>query len=205
MTPLESPALERRTLILASSSPRRRALLSRLGLPLEIVPPDVDESALPGEEPAAFVVRVAGLKAQAVASARPGRVVLAADTAVVCAGRIFGKPADEREAAGMLRELSRREHEVVSGVSVVGPGLAERFAVSTTVRFRPLSEPEIAWYVGTGEPMDKAGAYAIQERGGAFVESISGSYSNVVGLPLAESLAALARAGLELPWREATP
>ncbi|MGC4117842.1 MAG: Maf family protein [Myxococcales bacterium] len=194
---------DRKTLILASSSPRRRALLGQLGIALEVVPPEVDESVLPGEAPTAFVVRVSRLKAQAVASRHSGRVVLAADTAVVCSGRIFGKPADEGDAVRMLRELSGREHEVVSGVSVVAPGLDEGFAVSTKVRFRVLTDREIDWYVQTREPMDKAGAYAIQERGGAFVEAISGSYSNVVGLPLGESLAALARAGLELPWREA--
>ncbi|HEY3448005.1 MAG TPA: Maf family protein [Myxococcales bacterium] len=203
MKPKDRQTPERRTLILASSSPRRRVLLGQLGIELQVVPPEADESVLTGEAPAAFVIRVAGLKSLAVAGQHPGRVVLAADTAVVCRGTIFGKPSDERDAARMLRDLSGREHEVISGVSVVGPGFAEGFSVSTKVRFKPLTEQEIAWYVGTREPMDKAGAYAIQERGGAFVESIAGSYSNVVGLPLGESLAMLERAGLELPWRGA--
>lgn len=189
-------------LVLASGSPRRRALLGQLGIPLEVEPPEVDESALKDEAPADFVLRVATLKSLAVAARHPGRVVLAADTAVVSGGRIFGKPADEREARRMLRSLSNRVHEVLTGVSVVGAGCVEEFTVATKVRFKPLTAREIAWYVGTGEPMDKAGAYAIQERGGAFVQSIAGSHSNVVGLPLAETLAALERAGLRLPWRD---
>jgi hypothetical protein len=123
---------------------------------------------------------------------------------VVCAGRIFGKPADEREAAGMLRELSRREHEVVSGVSVVGPGLAERFAVSTTVRFRPLSEPEIAWYVGPGSRWTRRAP--TPSRSAAAPSSVHlGQLLQRRGAAAGREPGALARAVLELPWREATP
>ncbi|MBI5547582.1 MAG: septum formation inhibitor Maf [Deltaproteobacteria bacterium] len=198
-------SVDRVTLVLASGSPRRRALLGQMGIPLQVEPPDVDEGDLPGERPMDFVTRVARKKGLAVLQAHPGRIVLAADTAVVLEGRLFGKPADFAHAKQMLRELAGRVHEVVTGVFVAGP-LAERsLAVTTRVRFRALSEEEIGWYVATSEPMDKAGAYAIQERGGAFVESIEGSTSNVVGLPLAESLELLESVGLELPWRKVRP
>lgn len=192
---------ERNTLILASGSPRRRQLLGQLGIPLQVEPPDVDEIDLPGEGAESYVLRVARKKGQAIAVTRPGRVVLAADTAVVVDGRLFGKPGSEAQARQMLGELSGRGHEVVTGVFAAGPEGEAALAVTTRVRFRSLSAEEIAWYVSTGEPMDKAGGYAIQDRGGAFVAAIEGSYSNVVGLPLAESLALLERAGLELPWR----
>lgn len=193
--------IDRKTLVLASGSPRRRQLLSQLGIPLEVHAAGVDEAERPGEQAEPFVLRVAADKARAVAPRFPGRVVLAADTAVVREGRLYGKPAGAADARRMLGELSGRTHEVVTGVAVLGPGGAQSLAVTTKVRFRALSPEEIAWYVATGEPLDKAGAYGIQERGGAFVEAIEGSYSNVVGLPLAESLLALQRAGLELPWR----
>ncbi len=189
-------------LLLASGSPRRRHLLAQLGLALEIVPPDVDESERPGEMAEAYVLRLAREKGTVVASRHAGRVVLAADTAVVVDGRLFGKPGDAVHARAMLRELSGRAHQVVTGVWAVGPQGERSTAVSTAVRFRALSDEEIAWYVGTGEPMDKAGAYGIQDRGGAFVAAIDGSYSNVVGLPLAEALALLGQVGFALPWRD---
>mgnify|MGYP001332349420 CR=1 FL=1 len=163
----------------------------------------VPEVVEPGESGAAYTLRVAAEKAAAVAAKEPGALVLAADTEVVLGDRILGKPRDADDAAAMLRSLSGLTHEVISGVCLRGPGVDERFAVRTAVRFRALAEAEIRWYVGTGEPLDKAGAYAIQERGGAFVEAIFGSWSNVVGLPLAETLAALRRAGFPLPWEAA--
>ena len=192
--------VDRKTLVLASSSPRRRMLLGQMGIPLHVNPPQVVEQELPGEAPEAFVARVAREKAEAVAQGHPGRVILAADTAVVVDGRPYGKPADANQARQMLRALSDRSHLVVTGVCVRGPDGERQAVVTTRVSFRQLTEAEIGWYVATGEPMDKAGAYAIQERGGAFVAAIEGSYSNVVGLPLAESLELLESAGLTLPW-----
>jgi septum formation protein len=189
-------------LVLASSSPRRRQLLEQLGLRLLVAPSQVDEAELPGEPMRAYVARVARAKGIAVAAARPGEVVLAADTSVGLDGRLFGKPRDAEDAVRMLRELGGRTHEVVTGVFAAGPGGVYETVVVTRVRFRPVGEAEAAWYVATGEPMDKAGGYGIQDRGGMFVEAIEGSYSNVVGLPLAETLPLLARAGLRLPWEE---
>jgi septum formation protein len=188
------------SLVLASSSPRRRQLLSQLGIPLTIDAPRVDERALSGEQAPDFARRVARLKGEAIAPAHPEEVVLAADTAVAIEGELFGKPRDAADALRMLRELSGREHQVVTGVVAIGPAGQHQQIVSTRVRMRVISEREAVWYVGTGEPMDKAGAYAIQERGGMFVTSIEGSFSNVVGLPLVETLALLAKAGLELPF-----
>lgn len=190
-------------LVLASASPRRRALLEGQGLSFDVRISAVPEVVAAGESAAAYTQRVAAEKATAVAEEAQGALVLAADTEVVLGTSILGKPRDGEDAVAMLRSLSGNTHEVITGVCLRGPGVEERFAVRTAVRFRALSEGEIRWYVGTGEPLDKAGAYAIQERGGAFVEAIFGSWSNVVGLPLAETLAALRRAGLRLPWEDA--
>lgn len=188
-------------LVLASRSPRRRELLLQLGLAPEVRPADTDESVLPGEPPRDYVLRVARDKARAV----PGEVVLAADTAVVLHGVVLGKPSDEADARRMLRALSGTRHEVITGVCVrLGTGALELDAVvSTEVLFTRLSDRAVDWYVATGEPLDKAGAYAIQGAGGAFVAEVRGSVSNVVGLPLVETAALLARAGLELPWEGA--
>ncbi len=188
-------------LVLASQSPRRRELLLQLGLAPEVRPAHADESVLPGEAPRAYVLRVAREKARAV----PGEVVLGADTAVVLAGEVLGKPRDPADARRMLRALSGTRHEVITGVCVrVGAASVELDAVvSTEVVFTPLSEQAVDWYVSTGEPLDKAGAYAIQGAGGVFVAEVRGSVSNVVGLPLVETAALLARAGLPLPWEGA--
>jgi septum formation protein len=187
-------------LILASQSPRRRELLAGLGIALEVRPARTDESVLPGEPPRAYVARVAREKARAV----DVEVVLAADTAVVLGEVVLGKPLDGADAARMLRALSGTAHEVLTGVCVRrnGPGAPSEHEalVSTAVRFRALTEEEIAWYVATGEPLDKAGAYALQGAGGALVESVTGSVSGVVGLPLVESVGLLAAAGFPLPW-----
>jgi septum formation protein len=189
-------------LVLASQSPRRRELLSQLGIALEARPAHADETPRPAEPARDYVLRVARDKARAV----EGAVVLAADTAVVLAGEIMGKPADRADAARMLRALSGTRHEVLTAVCVRRSAPARALeldvVVATAVRFVRLSEAEIAWYVGTGEPLDKAGAYAIQGAGGAFVEAIEGSVSNVVGLPLAETAGLLRHAGLALPWDE---
>ncbi len=175
-------------LVLASASPRRRELLSRLGLPFVVRPADADETPLPGESPRALVIRLALVKARQVA--RPGEVALGADTVVALAGRVLGKPADDAEATAMLRRLSGREHEVWTGVALVAPGgdgepPRERAAACLTkVAFRALSAAEIAAYVASGEPRDKAGAYGIQGGAAAFVSGLDGEHSNVVGLPL---------------------
>ncbi len=187
-------------LVLASQSPRRRELLAGLGLALDVRPAHADESQRPGEAPADYVLRVARDKARAV----PGDVVLGADTAVVVRGAILGKPADEADARRMLRALSGEVHEVLTGVCVrrnAGTLGVELDAVVTTeVRFQRLTSAQIDWYVSTGEPLDKAGAYALQGAGGVFVAGVEGSVSNVIGLPLGETIELLRHAGFPLPW-----
>jgi septum formation protein len=178
-------------LYLASRSPRRRELLDQLGLAHALVAADVDETPLPGEDPRDYVERMALAKALAgrhkLTTAHP---VLGADTAVVCDNRILGKPADADDALAMLRLLSGREHRVLTGIALLGA--RQQTAVSETlVRFRQITPAEAVAYWASGEPQDKAGAYAIQGRGAAFVEHISGSYSGVVGLPLFETAALL--------------
>ena len=187
-------------LVLASQSPRRRELLVQLGVPHDVRPANTDESVLPGEPARAYVLRVAREKARAV----DGELVLAADAAVVLRGEVLGKPRDAEDARRMLAALSGGAHEVLTGVCLRrdagGTAIELDAVVSTAVRFAPLGAAEIAWYIGTGEPLDKAGAYAIQGAGGAFVLGVEGSVSNVVGLPLAETAELLRRAGHPLPW-----
>ncbi|HTY49444.1 MAG TPA: Maf family protein [Steroidobacteraceae bacterium] len=182
-------------LILASASPRRRELLAQIAVPHAVVPAQVDEAALPGEAPAAYVLRVARAKALAL-WAGEGPAVLGADTTVVLEGRIFGKPRDRDEALAMLAALSGRTHEVLTAVVLAGPaGTCERLSVSR-VRMRAITPAERAAYWDTGEPRDKAGAYAIQGLGAVFIESLEGSYSGVMGLPLYETAQLLAAAGM---------
>ena len=173
-------------LLLASGSPRRRELLAQLGLRFTVRAVDIDETPRPGETPEGYVLRLAREKAAAgaeIASAA-GTLVLAADTIVILDGELLGKPADGAAARRMLGRLQGREHQVATGVALrEGERVASAVEVST-VRFLPMSEGEIAWYVATGEPMDKAGAYAIQGVGGLFIEALVGNFSNVVGLPL---------------------
>lgn len=181
--PVPQPVPARAGIVLASGSPRRRELLAQLGLQLTIVSPDVDESPLAGEAPVPYVRRLAIAKAHAVAAA-PDVVVVAADTTVDLDGEILAKPADADDARRMLRRLSGATHQVHTGVAL---RLGERTVaetVTTSVTFAVLSDAVVDWYVGTGEPMDKAGAYAVQGAGGALVERVDGSVSNVVGLPL---------------------
>jgi nucleoside triphosphate pyrophosphatase len=175
------------TLILASASPRRAELLTAAGYGFTVQPADVDESEVAGETPEAYVLRVAWAKARTVAEARreSGSVVLAADTTVVANGEILAKPADKSDAIRMLKTLSGVVHEVLTGVVVIGGDRELAEVARTRVRLLPLSLEEILWYVGTGEPMGKAGAYAIQGRAARFVDWIEGSWSNVVGLPVA--------------------
>ncbi|MDH3254872.1 MAG: Maf family protein, partial [Acidobacteriota bacterium] len=170
-------------LILASASPRRRELLRNLGLEFLCRPVDLDETPLTGEAAEPYVRRLARAKAETVA--RKGEVVLAADTVVVRDGQLLGKPVDPDEARAMLASLSGRDHSVYTGVAIhLPPGLTRDAVCRSEVTMAPLSREEVDWYVLTGEPLDKAGAYAIQGLGALLVERIDGNYSNVVGLPL---------------------
>jgi septum formation protein len=186
--------------LLASGSPRRRELLARLGLRFTIHVPDIDERPEPDEDPVAYVERLASMKARvawASWGSPRGQIVLAADTTVALAGTILGKPRDAADAGVMLRALSGRTHHVHTGVAVCEPSGKLATSVTTTaVTFRDLSPDEIATYVATGDPLDKAGGYGIQGDAGRFVAGIEGSLSNVVGLPMAQTAALLADAGL---------
>lgn len=177
-----------RPLVLASASPRRRELLAQLGVEFLIVAVDIDESPRPGETPRDLVLRLARGKAEAAQDqAPPGHWMLGADTVVAVGGEILGKPVDAAEAAAMLQRLSGRAHTVYSGLALARTGFATRSAaVRTRVWMRDITSDEIAGYLATGEPLGKAGAYAIQGRAAAFVRCLAGSYSNVVGLPLFE-------------------
>jgi septum formation protein len=187
-------------LVLASASPRRRELLTQAGFSFQVHPAHIPEEPHPGEDPIAYVTRLAREKAQAVfneltaisaaAQENPGQdgeslAVLGADTTVTLDNHILGKPADAADAARMLRLLSGRTHQVITGVAVVTASSAEAAAEVTAVRFLTLSDEEIAAYILTGEPMDKAGAYAIQGRAARWIPRIEGCYFNVVGLPIA--------------------
>jgi septum formation protein len=185
-------------LVLGSASPRRAALLREMGVPFAIVASDVPEETEAGESPTAFVRRAAIDKGAAVARRRPGDWVLAADTEVAVDGEVLGKPRDAADARRMLRRLSGRVHEVLTGVALFAPGGAcvEARVVRTAVAFRALSDEEIAAYVAGGEPADKAGAYAIQGGAAGFVREVDGSISNVVGLPVDEVRDLLVRHGL---------
>lgn len=184
-------------LVLASASPRRSELLCSVGLQFDIVPADIDESTMPGETPPDYVARLSNEKARVVAE-RVGRdaIVIAADTTVDVDGRILEKPIDDPDARHMLRLLSGRTHLVHTGVTVGGPGgdgarenRSSTMVVETEVRFVELSDRAIDWYLSTGEHQGKAGAYGIQGAAGGFVDRIEGSVTNVIGLPLAETLA----------------
>lgn len=171
-------------MILASASPRRAEILDSLGIPFTVSPAEIDETVLPGESGADAAVRLAREKARAAAARHPADWVLAADTLVVLDGTVLGKPRDDLEAADMLRRLSGREHRVVTGVHLTrGADDGDRALEESRVRIAPLEEEEIRWYVATGEPRDKAGAYAVQGLGSRFVEGVEGSFSNVMGLP----------------------
>jgi septum formation protein len=184
-----------RPLVLASGSPRRRQLLEMLGIPFRVVAPPVDETRRNGEQPEAYVVRLARAKASAVAAREPAELVLGADTTVVVHGEVLGKPSSPEEAAAMLGKLQGRTHRVMTGVAVASGDRMEDALDVTDVTFRPLSEATIAAYVATGEPMDKAGAYAVQGRGAALVEGIRGDFFGVMGLPLRLVLDLLERFG----------
>jgi septum formation protein len=171
-------------LTLASASPRRAELLAAAGFDFDVHPVEVDETPLPGEDPAAYVSRLALLKAQRCQCDRVGELVLAADTTVVVDGQLLAKPVDEAEARRMLRLLAGREHQVLTGVALRLGSRVLSAVEATGVRFVALGEAEIDWYVASGEPAGKAGAYAVQGLAARFVDRIEGSYSNVVGLPV---------------------
>jgi septum formation protein len=172
-----------RQLVLASASPRRRALLTAAGIAFVARPADVDETPLPGEPADVYTLRLAEAKARA--AWRPSEIALGADTTVVLDGDILGKPADEAEAAAMLGRLAGRTHEVLTGFCLFDGDRVRGAVERTAVTFAPMSEEEIAAYAASGEPLDKAGAYGIQGLASKFVERIEGCYFNVVGLPVA--------------------
>ena len=184
-------------LFLASSSPRRREILDALGLEFTVHCEAVDESPLDGESPDAMVLRLASLKAGAIDVAADA-LVIGADTAVVVGNHILCKPRDGDDAIGMLMRLSGRTHAVVTGVALRGPAGVRTALSRTDVRFREIHRDEALRYWQSGEPRDKAGAYAIQGIGGVFVEAINGSYSGVVGLPVFETVELLRGAGLDV-------
>jgi len=188
-------------LVLASASPRRLELLRQIGIvPDRVDPAEIDETTLPGELPARLVTRLARAKAEAVRGRHPGALILAADTVVACGRRILGKPESEAVARRFLTLLSGRRHRVYGGVALTGPdGRTAMRRVVSQVGFKRLSDKEIAAYLATGEWQGKTGAYAIQGRAAALIDWVSGSYSNVVGLPLHETAQLLAGFGYRIP------
>ena len=191
-------------LILASSSPRRQELLAQTGLRFTVAAPNINEDLLPNEAAAAYVQRLAEEKAQAIWNANQAAdsvddplVVLGADTCVVCDGRILGKPTDTAEARRMLELLSGRTHAVLTGLAVISSGKIARDVEITQVTFNQLNDREIAQYIASGEPFDKAGAYAIQGYAARWIPRIEGCYFNVVGLPIARTVSLLAEAQAE--------
>jgi septum formation protein len=185
-------------LVLASASPRRLQLLSSLGLQLEVSPVDIDETPGRGEDPAVLALRLAEAKAAVAAGRHPGRVVVAADTVVALGGATLGKPADPAEAAVMLRQLSGKRHEVFTAVAARRDLQAGSRLSRSEVDFRALEPAEIETYVGTGEPLDKAGAYGIQGVAAVFVSRLCGSYSGVVGMPLHDTAELLRDFGIDV-------
>jgi septum formation protein len=184
-------------LILASKSPRRYELLKQVGLDFDVIPSKIGEDFVKGESPRKHVLRLAEAKALEVARRYPGRWVVAADTIVYVDHSILGKPKSREEAKKMLRRLSGKEHQVLTGFSLhhLEKRKGDREAVQTAVKVRKLAQAEMDWYIQTGEPFDKAGGYAIQGIGSFMIEAIKGSYTNVVGLPLCELIQMLNRLG----------
>lgn len=184
-------------IILASQSPRRRALLSLVGIPHDVRPADLDETVWPGEVPVAHAERLARSKAEAIAAREPGAAVIGSDTIVVLDGEILGKPNDTDEAKATLRRLSGRTHTVHTAVAVARNGQTVSGVESVEVTFRPLTDEQIEAYVATGEPMDKAGAYGIQGYGAVIVERVHGDYFAVMGLALGRLVGLLEQAGVQ--------
>jgi len=182
-------------IVLASGSPRRRQLLEMLRIPFRVLAPDVDEQVLAGERPAAYVTRLSRVKAEVIAARVPGDVVLAADTTVVLDDEIFGKPESPAHAVAMLARLQGRTHEVMTSVAVMRDAETAQALDVSRVTFRPADEATLAAYVATGEPLDKAGAYAIQGLGAPLIERVDGDFFGVMGLPLRLALDLLGRFG----------
>jgi len=186
-------------LILASASPRRRELLESIRIPFEVMPSDVPEVRSEGESPEEYVARLSREKAAAIASQHPTRWVLAADTTVLLGDQLLEKPLNRADAVRMLSAVCGRTHTVYTGVTLLN--LATRYhdtrVAESEVRMLPLADCDIEWYVETGEPLDKAGSYAVQGIGAMFIESVHGSYTNVVGLPLALLFQMLRKAGID--------
>jgi len=197
-----SKDLRQPVVCLASVSPRRRELLSQIGVPHVVVGAHIDEAARPGEGPRDYVKRMAREKALAVRERGEALPVLAADTTVVLDDVIYGKPQDREDGIAMLQRLSGRLHEVLTAVAVADARGVDLRLNASSVRFRPLTLEECNAYWETGEPRDKAGGYAVQGAAAVFIESISGSYSGVMGLPLFETAELLRAAGLEYWWRQ---
>ena len=187
-------------IVLASGSPRRRQLLDLIGLPHRVRPAAIDEIRQPGEEPAAFALRVARDKALGVAGHEHELPVLGADTVVEVAGQVLGKPTSPEDAMEMLRSLSGKVHHVHTGLALASGARYEALVDTAAVRFLPLTEDTIRWYVDTGEPMDKAGAYAVQGAGGLLVSSVDGSPQTVIGLPVHRLPELFERCGLDF-WQ----
>ena len=191
-------------LVLASASPRRRELLASIGIDFDVVPSDIPEVRGEGESPEEYVARLSREKAQAIAQRFADRWIVAADTTVLLGDQLLEKPAGAEDARRMLTTIAGRTHIVYTGVTLlnVAESHRETRVAESEVRMLPLTAHEIAWYVATGEPLDKAGAYAAQGIGGIFIDSIHGSYTNVVGLPLALLYEMLKRAGIDPLARE---
>ena len=187
-------------LILASASPRRRHWMEAMRIPFELQAPQVDESPLLDEEPMELVLRLAELKAEVISRRNPGRWVLAADTTVAVDHHTLNKPVDVEDAVRMLTLIQGRAHQVHTGLCLQRDALVHSFVDTAQVHFRPLTEAQIRWYVGTHEPMDKAGAYAIQGIGALFIENVAGSFSTVMGLPVERMGALFGHLGLLKPW-----
>ncbi|MDX6575935.1 MAG: nucleoside triphosphate pyrophosphatase [Blastocatellia bacterium] len=171
-------------IILASASPRRAEILRSVNWPFETLPTDIDETREPGEVAVAYVQRLARAKAESAARRCPGATIVGADTVVLINQQILGKPRDQSDAREMLRQLSGEWHQVLTGIALVDPSASRVACQTTEVKFAVMSRDEIDWYVSSGEPEDKAGAYAIQGLGARFIEEIRGDYFNVVGLPV---------------------
>jgi septum formation protein len=179
-----SPLIALPKIILASASPRRAEILRSVGWPFELLPQDIDETRKPDEDAVTYVQRLARGKAEAAARRSEGSLIVGADTTVVIGDQILEKPRDEDDARRMLRQLSGQWHQVLTGVAVIRLSQSRIACAATEVKFAAMSSSEINWYVASGEPMDKAGAYAIQGPGSRFIEGIRGEYFNVVGLPV---------------------